>query len=161
MSVTITGNRLEYDDGFTKIGILQNSAGEAGCSMAFYYGLTDGNPNMGMLWSHDKAAGVTILKGIAANRFSVESDAALVMIAANSVFEMEGANDPNPLNVTGYVKGSDVSKTINITNEGTASPQVPFRVTAADNEKNIQEWYQGTTLRAYIDKDGNFVRVSP
>lgn len=160
MSVTITDLGLDVQGPATSTGIIQHTYAGAPAVLAFVYDKTDGVPDIGMIWLYDKAGGVSLLRGKGTNRFSLESDGSITLMSDTSLIEMEGANNADPLSVVGFIKGSAVSKTINFTNIGTTDPKPPVRVTATDNSSNIQEWYQGTTLKAYIDKDGNFVRVS-
>lgn len=147
----------ELFDGFEPIGVWYDSGGAGGGSMAFYRGylISNGQRNVGMLVSQDNnnPTQVTILKGTGTNRFSIESDAALVHICANGDFEWESPNAG--INFRGFIAASGAGQTINFTNNGeTPTFAVPISFTATDNNLHIADWYQGASNVGFIDKNG-------
>ena len=110
---------------------------------------------------------VAVLRGMGTNRFSIESDAAMVHIANNGRFEWEGLGSDR-LHWIGYEAGSSLGKTIDFNNTGQptlrASPVVSMTVAdEADDTLHLCAWdaeNEAYVTKARFDGSGNLYAPS-
>jgi len=119
---------------------VRGSAGEMDLTSQLDGGSGLPAPVMSYYWE-STVGEAAVLRGRGTNRFSIESDAALVHIASNGRFEWEGLVSDRLLWV-GYEAGSAIGKTIDFNNAGQtptrASPVVSVSVTnTADDALHV------------------------
>jgi hypothetical protein len=107
-----------------------NSGGNALMTFWSQYDRTTGDPAPVFYYGWEDAtldgfttSGIAVLKGMGANRFSIESASAMVHISDSSRFEWEGWNAPR-LSFVGYVKGSSEGRTVDFNNSGQPVPSL-------------------------------------
>ena len=108
-----------------------------------------------------------VLRGMGTNRFSIESNAAMVHIALNGRFEWEGLGSER-LNWIGYEAGSSLGKTIDFNNTGQptlrANPVVSVTVSdTADDTLHLCSWdaeNSAYVTKARFDGSGNLYAPS-
>lgn len=112
------GNPATAYGGIRKI----NQVGAAKLGLWSQRNVSTGDPAdvMTFQWDDSILNGTTtsttaVLRGHGSNRFSIESDAAMILMADNSHFEFEGTDN---VDIVGYLKASSVGTTIKFTNQG-------------------------------------------
>jgi len=104
----------------------------------------------------------SVLRGMGTNRFSIESNAAMVHIAGNGRYEWEGLGAER-LHWVGYEAGSSIGKTIDFNNTGqaptSANPVVSITVSdVASDTLHLCTWdpeSEGYITNARFDGTGN------
>lgn len=78
-------------------------------------------------WETTEAGGAAVIRGMGSNRFSIESNSAIVHIAGNGRYEWEGLGTER-LSWNSYQAGSSIHRPIDINLEGTIEDTVPLNL---------------------------------